>query len=146
MVLKDSAGHLELTFNFNIEGFNYVVFVTSITMKRFGCGAEGHLHRACPRGRGENAGAPGAGPPVGGDGAMAPEQVVGVRPLTSSDGALEPKEGLGLEVLGDGAEVSVLSLGLLWVSPEQQGGKQRMCNIEVDQTVMGNVRGKEKNS
>lgn len=29
MVLKDSAGHLELTLNFNIEGFNYVVFVTS---------------------------------------------------------------------------------------------------------------------
>lgn len=77
---------------------------------------------------------------------MAPERVVGVRPLTSSDGALESKEGLGLEVLGDGAEVSVLSLDLLSVSPEQQGGKKMMYNIEVDQTVMGNVRGKEKNS
>ncbi|KAI3351514.1 hypothetical protein L3Q82_020359 [Scortum barcoo] len=37
-----------------LMGFNYNVFVTSETMKCFGCGAEGHLTRACPEARREN--------------------------------------------------------------------------------------------
>lgn len=36
VVLEDSDGHLNLTLNFQIEGFNYVVFVSSDTMKSFG--------------------------------------------------------------------------------------------------------------
>ncbi len=59
MIPKDADSHLNLTLNFKIDGFNYVVFVTSETMKCFGCGAEGHLIRACPEARKENAGASG---------------------------------------------------------------------------------------
>lgn len=31
-----------------MDGFDYVVFVSSGTFKCFGCGGEGHLVRACP--------------------------------------------------------------------------------------------------
>ncbi|KAI3357946.1 hypothetical protein L3Q82_016322 [Scortum barcoo] len=48
MVLKDNTAELNLSFNFKVEGFNYMVFATSETMKCFGCGAEGHLIRSCP--------------------------------------------------------------------------------------------------
>ncbi|KAI3376787.1 hypothetical protein L3Q82_000387 [Scortum barcoo] len=64
MILKDADSHLNLTLNFKVDGFNYNVFVTSETMKCFGCGAEGHLIRACPEARRENAGASGSGRPV----------------------------------------------------------------------------------
>ena len=43
MIPKDADSHLNLTLNFKIDGFNYIVFVSSDTMKCFGCGAEGHL-------------------------------------------------------------------------------------------------------
>ena len=56
MLPKDATSHLNLTLTFNIEGFNYVIFVTSETMKCFGCGAEGHLVRACPEARQEAGG------------------------------------------------------------------------------------------
>ncbi|KAK0155410.1 Transposon TX1 uncharacterized protein [Merluccius polli] len=59
MIPKDADSHLNLTLTFKIDGFNYIVFVTSDTMKCFGCGAEGHLIRACPEARKGNAGAPG---------------------------------------------------------------------------------------
>lgn len=38
MLLKDANSHLNLTLTFNVEGFNYVVFVSSETMKCFWCG------------------------------------------------------------------------------------------------------------
>uniref|UniRef100_A0A8C9WWL4 CCHC-type domain-containing protein n=1 Tax=Sander lucioperca TaxID=283035 RepID=A0A8C9WWL4_SANLU len=47
--MKDNAADLNLTFSFKVEGFSYVVFATSDTMKCFGCGEEGHLVRFCPR-------------------------------------------------------------------------------------------------
>lgn len=43
MLPKGANSHLNLTLTFKVEGFNYVVFVTSETMKCFGCGAEEHL-------------------------------------------------------------------------------------------------------
>ncbi|KAL4009126.1 hypothetical protein ACER0C_002978 [Sarotherodon galilaeus] len=48
MILKDPAGELNLSFSFKIEGFNYMVFASSESMKCFGCGGEGHLIRSCP--------------------------------------------------------------------------------------------------
>ncbi|KAI3376772.1 hypothetical protein L3Q82_000368 [Scortum barcoo] len=66
MILKDTDSHLNLTLNFKVDGFNYIVFVTSETMKCFGCGAEGHLIRACPEARRENAGSSGSGGQVEG--------------------------------------------------------------------------------
>lgn len=48
MVLKDNSADLNLSFSFRIDDFKYMVFATSETMKRFGCGAEGHLIRSCP--------------------------------------------------------------------------------------------------
>lgn len=46
MLPKDTNSHLNLTLTFNVEGFNYVVFVTSENMKCFGCGVEEHLIQA----------------------------------------------------------------------------------------------------
>ncbi|KAE8277540.1 Transposon TX1 uncharacterized 82 kDa protein ORF 1 [Larimichthys crocea] len=51
MVLKDPTTDLNLSFSFKVDGFNYMVFATTETMKCFGCGTEGHLIRSCP-GRG----------------------------------------------------------------------------------------------
>ena len=48
MVLKDNTRDLNLSFSFKVEGFNYMVFVSSETMKCFECGEEGHLVRSCP--------------------------------------------------------------------------------------------------
>uniref|UniRef100_A0A3Q3EXU5 CCHC-type domain-containing protein n=1 Tax=Labrus bergylta TaxID=56723 RepID=A0A3Q3EXU5_9LABR len=48
MVMKNNSDDLNLSFNFKVDGFNYMVFATSATMKCFGCGAEGHLIRSCP--------------------------------------------------------------------------------------------------
>lgn len=39
IVLKD----LNLSLSFKVDGFNYVVFITTETMKCFICGTEGHL-------------------------------------------------------------------------------------------------------
>ncbi|KAI3355855.1 hypothetical protein L3Q82_004225 [Scortum barcoo] len=43
MVLRENSAELNLSFNFKVDGFSYMVFATSETMKCFGCGAEGHL-------------------------------------------------------------------------------------------------------
>ncbi|KAF7653674.1 hypothetical protein LDENG_00079810 [Lucifuga dentata] len=48
MILKDNSEELNLSFNFRIDGFNYMVFATSETMKCFACGMEGHLICLCP--------------------------------------------------------------------------------------------------
>ena len=61
IVLKEKTD-LNLSFNFKVEGFNYMVFATSETMKCFGCGVEGHLIRSCPERAGTPAPAP-AGEP-----------------------------------------------------------------------------------
>lgn len=63
MVLKDGAKDLNLSLSFKVDGFNYIVFVTSETMKCFACGAEGHLARACPEDKEAAGGA--AGPSAG---------------------------------------------------------------------------------
>lgn len=47
MTLIDPTSDLNLSLDFRIDGFNYVVFATAETMKCFGCGAEGHLIRSC---------------------------------------------------------------------------------------------------
>lgn len=49
MVLKNNSAEINLSFNFNVDGFNYMVFATSETMKCFSCGAEGHLIRSCQK-------------------------------------------------------------------------------------------------
>lgn len=51
VIPKDADSHLNLTLNFKINGFNYIVFISSDTMQCFGCEAEGHLIRACPEAR-----------------------------------------------------------------------------------------------
>ena len=48
MVLKKRDEELNLVFRFKINDFDYIVHVSSDTMKCFGCGAEGHLIRWCP--------------------------------------------------------------------------------------------------
>lgn len=48
MVLKQGHEELNLSFKFTIDGFDYVIFVTTETMKCFNCNKEGHLYRFCP--------------------------------------------------------------------------------------------------
>lgn len=48
MILKSEIDELSVAFKFKIDGFDYIVFVSSETMKCFGCGREGHIRRACP--------------------------------------------------------------------------------------------------
>lgn len=45
-----------------------------------------------------------------------------------------------------GPEASVLGSDLVPGSTEQQGGKETMCEMEVDQIFMGNMKGMEKSS
>ncbi|KAL0151799.1 hypothetical protein M9458_052893 [Cirrhinus mrigala] len=47
MVLKNDAEDLNVTFKFRIDGFDYVVFATSDTMKCFRCGKQDHIRSAC---------------------------------------------------------------------------------------------------
>lgn len=53
MVLKDNTEDLDLSFSFKIDGFNYMVFASSETMKCFGWGLEAHLIQSCQQRRGE---------------------------------------------------------------------------------------------
>ncbi|XP_029019281.2 uncharacterized protein LOC114862777 [Betta splendens] len=47
MVLNNKEEELNLGFRLRIDDYDYVLFITSETMKCFGCGKEGHLVRAC---------------------------------------------------------------------------------------------------
>lgn len=47
MIIPDDAD-LDLTLNFRIDDFSYVIFVTTGKIKCFGCGNAGHLIRNCP--------------------------------------------------------------------------------------------------
>lgn len=48
MILKSETDELSVAFKFKIDGFDYIIFVSSETMKCFGCGREGHIRCACP--------------------------------------------------------------------------------------------------
>lgn len=48
MVLKSEMEELNVAFKFKIDGFDYVVFASSETMKCFTCGEEGHSRSLCP--------------------------------------------------------------------------------------------------
>lgn len=48
MVLKQGVDELNVSFKFKIDGFDYVIFATTETMKCFICKTEGHLARGCP--------------------------------------------------------------------------------------------------
>ncbi|CAF94292.1 unnamed protein product [Tetraodon nigroviridis] len=48
MILKDKESDLNLSFSINVEGYNYMAFASSESMRCFGCGAEGHQIRSCP--------------------------------------------------------------------------------------------------
>lgn len=47
MIVNNDAD-LDLTLNFRVDDFDYVVFITTDKIKCFGCGKVGHLVRACP--------------------------------------------------------------------------------------------------
>jgi hypothetical protein len=48
MILKKEGDELDLAFSFKIDGFDYVFYASTESMKCFGCGREGHLVRNCP--------------------------------------------------------------------------------------------------
>lgn len=56
MILNSGEDDMNVAFKFRIDGFDYVIFASSDTMKCFECGKEGHTKRVCP-GRAEGAGA-----------------------------------------------------------------------------------------
>lgn len=47
MVLKSEVEDLSVAFKFKIDGFDYVVYASSETMKCFKCGEEGHIRSSC---------------------------------------------------------------------------------------------------
>ncbi|MGL5904154.1 MAG: hypothetical protein ACRCZO_15845, partial [Cetobacterium sp.] len=47
MVLKDNA-ELDVSFNFRMDDFDYLIYATTDKMRCFGCGKAGHLVRTCP--------------------------------------------------------------------------------------------------
>lgn len=48
MILRKDTDELNLAFSFKIDGFDYVFYASTESMKCFGCGREGHLVRNCP--------------------------------------------------------------------------------------------------
>uniref|UniRef100_A0A9J8BET3 Protein phosphatase 1 regulatory subunit 16A n=1 Tax=Cyprinus carpio carpio TaxID=630221 RepID=A0A9J8BET3_CYPCA len=48
MVLNKAEDEMNMAFKSRIDGFDYVIFASSDTMKCFACGMEGHTKRACP--------------------------------------------------------------------------------------------------
>ncbi|KAK3538762.1 hypothetical protein QTP86_015659, partial [Hemibagrus guttatus] len=49
MILNSDITELERTLTFKIDGFEYVIFVSTDSMKCFGCGKTGHLVHMCPQ-------------------------------------------------------------------------------------------------
>lgn len=47
MVLKDNA-ELDVSFNFRMDDFDYLIYATTDKMRCFGCGKAGHLVCTCP--------------------------------------------------------------------------------------------------
>ncbi len=47
-MILNNGQELNLALKFRIDDFDYVIYVTSETMKCFKCGKEGHHVRACP--------------------------------------------------------------------------------------------------
>lgn len=48
MSLNSGMEDLNVAFRFRIDGFDYVMFASSETMKCFRCGEEGHIRHSCP--------------------------------------------------------------------------------------------------
>ncbi len=48
MILKNDTEELNIALKFRIEGFDYIIFATTETMKCFRCGNQGHLACSCP--------------------------------------------------------------------------------------------------
>lgn len=69
MILKSKTEELSVAFKFKVDGYYYVVFASSETLRCFGCRQEGHLRRFCKK-KTEN-----IAPAKDGGGAVEEEQV-----------------------------------------------------------------------
>ncbi|GAA6089497.1 uncharacterized protein LOC124377357, partial [Tachysurus ichikawai] len=52
MILNSNITELERTLTYKRDGVDHVIYVSTNSMKCFGCGKTGHLVRACPRAAG----------------------------------------------------------------------------------------------
>ncbi len=48
MILKSETDELSVAFKFMIDGYDYIVFASSETMRCFGCVRDWQVRRACP--------------------------------------------------------------------------------------------------
>lgn len=120
MLPKDADSQLNLTLTFSVKGFNYVIFVTSeMTMKCFGCGAEGHPIRACPKAR-QVAGGSGSERPV--------EEAGGSGPgMSAAEAGGSGPSQPALEAAGSG-------LGLPAIEAAGSGSVRPVAGVVVNQT------------
>lgn len=48
MILNNHSEEFNISFHVRVADYDYMLFAMSFNMKCFGCGAEGHLVKACP--------------------------------------------------------------------------------------------------
>ena len=122
MILKERNTDLSLSFSFKVDGFNYVVFVSSETMKCFGCGGEGHLVRSCPKDCGAQRAAAGGDPPVaaaaapGGDPPVAAAAAAEGDPPVAAAAGGDPPVGAAAAPGGDPPDVTPAPV-TVWGTP-----------------------------
>lgn len=46
--MRSDINELNITLEFKVDSFDYLIFVTTESMRCFGCRKAGHLVRACP--------------------------------------------------------------------------------------------------
>jgi len=149
MILNNKDEVFDYRFRVRVDGFEYILFATSSTVKCFGCGEEGHLIKACPS---RSALAEGAAVPAAATEPTAP----GRRWPTRSGGVASGGVGAAEEIAGtaekqQAEEIQRQAVGSTEVSGEREDGGCETGEVagdtvgevvnEVGETVEGSETG-----